>query len=62
MLAAVGYMVLATDGGSSAPSWEAATPSLRSALFVGFTIPALIAWVLLTAVSARAAASTSGCS
>jgi hypothetical protein len=54
-LSAVGYMVLTTGGGASAPSWEAATPPLRSALFVGFTIPALIAWVGLTA-SARAAA------
>jgi hypothetical protein len=52
--AALAYLFLSTGGSTSAPSWEAASPALRSALFVGFSIPALIAWVALLA-SARAA-------
>jgi hypothetical protein len=54
VVAAFGYMFLATGGSARAPTWEAAGPNLRSALFVGFTIPALLAWVGLLA-SSRAA-------
>ena len=55
VVAALGYMFLATGGSASAPTWEAAGPNVRSALFAGFTIPALLAWVALLA-AARAAA------
>jgi hypothetical protein len=54
VVAAIGYIFLATGGSASAPTWEAAGPNLRSALFAGFTIPALLAWVALLA-AARAA-------
>jgi len=53
-VSAFAYVFLATGGSASAPTWEAAGPSLRSAFFAGFTIPALLAWVALLA-SARAA-------
>jgi hypothetical protein len=53
--ATFGYIFLSTGGSASAPTWEAASPALRSAMFAGFTIPALLAWVGLLA-SARAAA------
>lgn len=52
--AAFAYIFLTTGGHASAPTWEAAGPDLRSALFAGFTIPALLAWVGLLA-SSRAA-------
>jgi hypothetical protein len=52
VVAAFGYIFVATNGSANAPTWAAADPDLRSALFAGFTIPPLLAWVALLA-SAR---------